>query len=86
MSLLHDVLLVLDRALQLQGRALTFTPDTPLLGVLPELDSMGVVALLSELETHFGVVFDDAAIQAETFTSVAEVCKLVEQAGASPST
>ncbi len=76
----QDVLLVLDRALQLQGRALQFSLDTPLLGSLPELDSMGVVALLSELETHFGVFFDDSAISAESFATVAQVCALVEQA------
>ncbi|TBO30226.1 acyl carrier protein [Aquabacterium lacunae] len=80
---LQDVLHVLDRALQLQGRALHFTPETPLLGALPELDSMGVVALLSELETHFGVFFDDSAISADSFATVAQVCKLVEQATAS---
>ncbi len=80
MSLLPQVLTVLDQALQLQGRALQFNEDTPLLGTVPELDSMTAVALIGALETHFGVSFDDGELNAEAFATVGKLCALVERA------
>ena len=43
--------------------------DTPLLGHLPEFDSMSVVAILTAIEEHFGVMIDDDEVSAEIFTS-----------------
>jgi acyl carrier protein len=80
MSLLPQVLAVLDRALQLQGRALQFDATTPLLGALPELDSMSAVALISALEMQFDITFDDGDLNADTFADVGRLCKLVERA------
>lgn len=80
MSLTNQVLGVLDDALQLQGRAMHFQRDTPLLGALPELDSMGAVALITGLEAHFGLVFDDSELNAQTFATVDSLCQLVERA------
>ena len=53
MTMIEQVLRVLDDALSLQGRASHFERDTPLLGALPELDSMAVLALITGLEGHF---------------------------------
>ena len=39
-----EVLSILDEVLSLGGRAAEFDLDTPLLGALPDLDSMAVVA------------------------------------------
>ncbi|MFM9978553.1 MAG: acyl carrier protein [Sphingomonadaceae bacterium] len=36
-----------------------FTDQTPLFGALPELDSMAVTGLLTELEDRLGIVIDD---------------------------
>jgi len=72
------VLQALDHALNLQGRALQFTADTPLLGHLPELDSMAVVALLTTLEERLGIVFDDADIDGSAFATVGSLCALVQ--------
>lgn len=80
MSVQQDVLHVLDHALQLQGRALAFETDTPLLGALPEMDSMAVLAVLTGLEEHFGIAFDDADIRGEVFATVGSVCALVSSA------
>lgn len=77
MPVLQDVLHVLDHALQLQGRALAFDAQTPLLGDLPEMDSMAVLAVLTGLEDHFGVAFDDADIQGDVFATVGSLCDLV---------
>lgn len=82
MPVLQDVLHVLDHALQLQGRAQTFTADTPLLGALPEMDSMAVLSVLTGLEAHFGVAFDDNDIQGEVFATVGNLCTLVTNAQA----
>lgn len=78
MDLLKHVLRVLDEALHLQGQALAFDVNTPLLGSLPELDSMAAVALITGLENHFGVTFDEADLNADTFATVGSLRRLVQ--------
>jgi len=41
------------------ARGATFRSDTPLFGALPELDSMAVAGLLTELEDRLGVLIED---------------------------
>lgn len=65
-----ETLEILDEVLALKGRGLRFSSETPLLGALPELDSMAVVALLTTFEEHFGIVIHDDEIDAATFASV----------------
>lgn len=65
-----EVLRVLDEVLSLGGRAMSFSPATPLLGAIPELDSMAVVALITSLEERFGIMVDDDEISGDTFASV----------------
>lgn len=48
-------------------RAEAFDVDTPLFGALPELDSMAVATVLTELEDRLGILIDDDDIDAETF-------------------
>jgi len=79
MKLMDDVLHVLDDALSLQGRALGFERETPLLGALPELDSMAVLALITGLENQFGLAFSDDELSARCFASVGSLCDLVQQ-------
>lgn len=79
MNLTEQVLRVLDTALSLQGRATRFEPSTPLLGALPELDSMAVLALITGLENHFGVAFDDDDLNGSVFATVGSLSDLVEQ-------
>lgn len=74
------VLRVLDDALNLQGRALAFDHSTPLLGALPELDSMAVLALITGLENHFGIAFSDDDLNGTVFATVGSVSDLVQQA------
>ena len=80
MNLTTQVLRVLDDALGLQGRAADFGPDTPLLGALPELDSMAVLALITGLENHFGITFSDDELHGAVFATVGSLSELVEQA------
>lgn len=48
-----------------QGQVDAFTPETPLFGALPELDSMAVAGLLTELEDRLGFVIDDDEFDGE---------------------
>ena len=70
MNTQEHLLDILDDVLSLEGRAKTFTPDTALLGALPELDSMAVVSLITALEEQFGIVVDDDEIDGSTFATV----------------
>ncbi len=50
-----------------QTRVDGFTGDTPLFGALPELDSMAVAGLLTEIEDKLGVIIEDDDIDGDTF-------------------
>lgn len=72
-----EVLRLLDEVLSLGGRALAFDAPTPLLGAIPELDSMAVVTLLSTLEERFGIAVDDDEISGDTFATVGSLADFV---------
>lgn len=44
-----------------------FVSDTPLFGALPELDSMAVATVLTEMEDRLGILIDDDEIDGEMF-------------------
>lgn len=75
--LLPDVLPILDSVLGLRGRSTYFRQETPLLGAVPELDSMAVVALVSALEDQFGVAIDDEDLDSATFATVGSLCAML---------
>ncbi len=77
MNVEQQVLSVLDEALGLDGRSAGFTKSTHLLGAIPELDSMAVVALITALEERFGIVVDDDDIDGETFATVGHLVDFV---------
>jgi acyl carrier protein len=68
---------VLDEVLSLGGRAAAFTRETPLLGAIPELDSMAVVTLLTTLEEQLGITVDDDDIDGDTFANVGSLVDFV---------
>ncbi|WP_174292703.1 acyl carrier protein [Sphingomonas bacterium] len=47
------------------ARVAAFTDATPLFGSLPELDSMAVASVLTELEDRLGIVIDDDEVDGE---------------------
>lgn len=77
MNVNQEVLRILDEVLSLGGRAKAFTADTPLLGAIPELDSMAVVTLITSLEEQLGVVVDDDDIDGATFETVGSLTAFV---------
>lgn len=72
-----EVLRVLDGVLSLGGRSAGFTRDTPLLGAIPELDSMAVVTLITTLEEQMGITVDDDDIDGDTFANVGSLVDFV---------
>ena len=59
MNTQKEVLSLLDEILSLNCRSAEFSLNTPLLGAIPELDSMAVVALITGFEDRFGFTVDD---------------------------
>lgn len=52
-----------------QERVNGFDADTPLFGALPELDSMAVAGLLTEMEDRFGILIEDEDMDGDMFES-----------------
>jgi acyl carrier protein len=77
MDVEKEVIRLLDEVLSLNGRSASFTRETPLLGAIPELDSMAVVSLITGMEDHFGLVVDDDDIDGSTFESVGSLSDFV---------
>ncbi|WP_211090228.1 acyl carrier protein [Pseudothauera nasutitermitis] len=78
MDIRQEVLAVIDEVLSLGGRAAGFDADTPLLGALPELDSMAVVGVLNLLEERFDFIVEDDEIDGSTFATVGTLVAFVE--------
>jgi acyl carrier protein len=76
---LNDVKNVLIDVLNLGPAGEALDANSPLLGSLPELDSMAVVSLIGALEEHFGIAIDDDDITASTFETLGSLAAFVEQ-------
>lgn len=51
-------------------RVAAMTPATELFGALPELDSMAVAGLLTELEDRLGIVIDDDDVDGDMLATL----------------
>ncbi len=78
MSLTDEIVAVLAEVLSLGQRAKSFSRDTPLLGAVPELDSMAVVSLITALEERLGIVVDDD-IDGSAFATVGSLADYVAE-------
>ena len=58
-AVLKDVLALSD------ARVAAFDDDTPLFGSLPELDSMAVAGVLTEIEDRLGILIEDDEVDGE---------------------
>ncbi|HQC94972.1 MAG TPA: acyl carrier protein [Aquabacterium sp.] len=77
MALPDDLRSLLDRTLNLDGRPADFDRDTALMGALPELDSMGVVAVITAFEDIFGFAVDDDEIDGSVFQTFGSLLDFV---------
>ncbi|MEW9899354.1 acyl carrier protein [Chitinivorax sp. PXF-14] len=78
MATLMEVKGLLKDVLQLGDRVDEFTEDSPLLGSIPELDSIAVINLITALEEQFGFTISDDEISADTFASVGSLVAFVD--------
>jgi len=78
MNTFDEVKSVLIQTLQLGNRGARLDAASPLLGAIPELDSMAVVGIITSLEEYFGFSVDDDEISAETFANLGSLVKFVE--------
>ena len=69
MDLNTELTSILDEVLRLSDRASAMTTQTPLLGAIPELDSMAVVSILTMIEERFGVVIEDDEMDGAIFAT-----------------
>lgn len=84
MDLKNELAGMLDETLNLGGRAQRFERSTPLLGALPELDSMAVVALIAAMEDRFGFSVADDEIDGQAFENFGALCDFVAQKRGQP--
>lgn len=75
----NDIRNLIASTLNLGARADGMTAATPLLGALPELDSMAVVGLITQLEERFDITVMDDEISAETFETLGSLTRFVEE-------
>jgi acyl carrier protein len=73
-----EVIDILESVLNLKGRSAGFTASTPLLGHVPELDSMAVVTLITGIEERFGFAVEDDEIDGSTFATVGSLADFVQ--------
>lgn len=76
---LDDVKTVLINVLGLGEAGRALDADSPLLGSLPELDSMAVVSLVGALEEQFDIDIHDDDLSASTFATLGSLAAFVAE-------
>ena len=79
MDVLDTVKDILSDTLGVNDRLTLMSPRAPLLGAVPELDSMAVVSVITAIEERFGFIVADDEINAKTFQSIASLATFVEE-------
>ncbi|MGQ0652127.1 MAG: acyl carrier protein [Betaproteobacteria bacterium] len=77
--LLDEVRTIVGATLQIPGRVAAMDDAAPLLGAVPELDSMAVVNVITALEEHFGITVADDEIGASAFETLGSLTSFVER-------
>ncbi len=77
--MINEVREILKTTLQIGDRADELESTTPLLGNIPELDSMAVVMVVTPLEENFDFIVDDDDMNAETFETFGSLCEFVKE-------
>jgi acyl carrier protein len=71
-AVLRDVLGLSDE------RAAAFDDNTPLFGALPELDSMAVAGVLTEMEDRLGILIEDDDIDGDTMETFGSLVRFAD--------
>jgi acyl carrier protein len=75
---IDEVKTVVVETLGVEDRADTIDAATPLLGSLPELDSMAVLELVMALEERFGITIEGEDVTADVFETLATLAAFVD--------
>ncbi|RYE67138.1 MAG: acyl carrier protein [Oxalobacteraceae bacterium] len=68
---------IVTDTLGLGERGAGLTAESPMLGAIPELDSMAVINLITALEEHYGFSIADDEINADVFQTLGSLAALV---------
>ena len=79
MNVAEDIKTMLADVLSLGARKSQLNESTPLLGSIPELDSMAVVNVITAMEDRFGISVEDDEISADTFATLGSLVAFVKQ-------
>jgi acyl carrier protein len=77
MSTTTQVRAILASILQIDAGNELLGDQAPLLGAIPEFDSMAVVSVITSIEEQFGFSIDDDEIDAAVFESVGTLSAFV---------
>ena len=77
MSVIEQVLEVLAESLPLPEATYKMGEQAPLLGAIPELDSMAITGIIAGLEKSFDIVFDEDDLDAKAFQTVGTLRDLI---------
>ena len=69
---------IVGNCLQLGVQVNQFDTDTPLLGEIPEFNSLTMAAIIAAIEDELDVVIDDSEITAEIFETMGALAGFVE--------
>lgn len=69
---------ILRETLQLGDRIENMDAGSPLLGAVPELDSMAVITVVTAMEDEFDFIVDDDEISADTFATLGSLIDFVQ--------
>lgn len=78
MNVAEDIKTMLADVLSLGARKSQLNESTPLLGSIPELDSMAVINVITAMEDRFGISVSDDEISAATFATLGSLVGFVE--------
>lgn len=79
MVTLDEIKEIIGNVLCLGDRAQAMEASSPLLGHIPEFDSMAVVSVLTSIEDQYGVFVEDDEISAETFETLGSLHQFVRE-------
>jgi acyl carrier protein len=79
MALIDEIKIILRNTLVPDDDVSQFDASSRLLGAVKELDSVGVVAVLTALEENFDITVEDEDVSAEVFNTLGSLTEFVQQ-------
>lgn len=77
--LIEQTKAVLIETLKLGSEAARWRADAPLLGAVPELDSLAVINVITALEDRFGIHIEDDEVSGDLFATLGTLTEFVDE-------